>query len=66
MYIFQTPIRYVLLIVPIRQRLAAMGSFLGSALSILIGIALSYGMARCSWKLIEQPFLKLKDRFQAD
>jgi peptidoglycan/LPS O-acetylase OafA/YrhL len=66
MYIFQTPIRYVLLIPPIRHRLTTLGEFTASILSILIGIAASYGIARCSWKLIEQPFLKLKDRFAAE
>jgi peptidoglycan/LPS O-acetylase OafA/YrhL len=66
MYIFQTPIRYVLLIVPIRHRLETLGGSLSSVVSILIGIVLSYGLARVSWKVIEQPFLRLKDRFQAD
>lgn len=66
MYIFQTPIRYVLLIVPIRHRIASLGDFGASIASILIGVAASYGLARCSWKLVESPFLRLKDRFPAN
>lgn len=34
------------------------------SLSIIAGIAISYAMAWCSWRVLEQPFLKLKRYFR--
>lgn len=39
------------------------GGVAASCLITVIGVAFSYGIARLSWRFIEQPFLRLKDRF---
>lgn len=65
MYIVQTPIS---LLVPIEPFLALCGIRNGcavSVLSVLIGLLLSFLVARLSWSLIEQPCLRLKRRFRA-
>ena len=62
-YIFQTPISYL---APIGSVLAGLGLRNGAAVSVVsvvIGAALSFAAARCSWAVIEQPFLRLKGRF---
>jgi peptidoglycan/LPS O-acetylase OafA/YrhL len=65
MYIFQTPISYLVPIGPLLATIPFLGGFAISVLTVLIGAALAYAVARCSWTLLEQPFLKLKDRFPA-
>ena len=66
MYVFQTPLRYILLIHPIRLRIESLGgSWAPSLLSVAFGIATSYVLAVASWKWLESPFLQLKSRFVA-
>lgn len=66
MYIFQTPLFYLLPIGTLLAPFTFLNGFAVSVLSVLIGIVSSYLLARCSWILIERPFLKLKTRFQAE
>jgi peptidoglycan/LPS O-acetylase OafA/YrhL len=66
MYIFQTPLQYLLPQKTILYFVPFLDGFAASILAILLGISLSYLAARCSWALIEQRFLRLKDRFPAN
>jgi peptidoglycan/LPS O-acetylase OafA/YrhL len=66
MYIFQTPINFMMPSWSIYKSIPYLNGFVASLISILLGISLSYLAARCSWALIEQRFLKLKASFPAD
>ncbi len=65
MYIFNTPLHYLVSRTLFRFVPYSDGA-VASTFSVLLGIGLSYAAARCSWVLIEQRFLRLKDRFPPD
>jgi peptidoglycan/LPS O-acetylase OafA/YrhL len=66
MYIFQTPLNFMVSSWFVYKSIPYLNGFAASLISILLGISLSYLAARCSWALIEQRFLKLKDSFPAE
>lgn len=65
MYIFHW-VFVALLADPMRIAMETQGAMLSSAMSvgaIVLGIAASYLLAQVSYRFVESPFLKLKDRF---
>ncbi len=69
MYLFHWPVRDALVRLPAFSRPEAVPWIAGTqwiaqiAFYAVAGLA-TYGIARCSWYLVEKPFLSLKDRWQ--
>ncbi len=54
LYLYHWPVQFLLLL--------AGGAVLGSAAFVLVSLVLALGVATLSWRLVEQPALRLKDR----
>lgn len=64
-YLFHVPVYHV-----VRHALERLSNYLHSSYNAVFALAcvitcslISYGLARVSWRVLEQPFLRLKDRF---
>jgi peptidoglycan/LPS O-acetylase OafA/YrhL len=64
LYVIHVPVQYVMVRVARGLEFTVLRSAIPDALvHVAVGIALSYALARISWRFIEQPFLTLKERF---